>query len=100
MTDLAARSLRVALTGRVHDDDPHIIAEMMHEIDVLRKRVDSLAKSFAEQASENEQLREVLTEAVRLFEHYGMLAQQLSNDPFAAGVWIERARDVLKLEGG
>jgi hypothetical protein len=46
VSDLSGRSLRVALSGFVHDDDPTIIADMQAEIDRLR--------------AENERLRERL----------------------------------------
>ncbi len=37
MSDLAARSLRVALSGCVQSDDPHIIAGMMGEIERMTR---------------------------------------------------------------
>lgn len=40
---LAARSLRVALSGVVSDDDPHIIADMMGRIEELEEQVAALS---------------------------------------------------------
>ncbi len=40
--DLSARSLRVALSGCVPDDDPHIIADMMGEIERLTRERDEI----------------------------------------------------------
>lgn len=35
MSALSDRSLRVALTGYIHDDDPHVIAEMQEATGLL-----------------------------------------------------------------
>lgn len=47
MSSISDRSLRVAMTGVVSDDDPHIIADMMCRIEELEqalKEIRALAK--------------------------------------------------------
>ena len=55
---MSDRSLRVAMTGVVHDDDPTIIADMQLEIDRLRaelaearKRLGGMERMQAEERS-------------------------------------------------
>lgn len=47
MSDLSDRSLRVAMTGIVHDDDPTIIADMMVGIETLAEALRDLMARFA-----------------------------------------------------
>ena len=50
MAILAERALRVAMTGVVPDDDPHVIADMQAEIDRLTAERDRMRDALAEYA--------------------------------------------------
>lgn len=44
MSDISDRSLRVAMSGIVHDDDPTIIADMMVRIETLEAALKEITK--------------------------------------------------------
>jgi hypothetical protein len=48
---MADRSLRVAMSGVVHNDDPTIIADMQNEIDRLRAELAETRKRLDEMVS-------------------------------------------------
>lgn len=53
---MSERSLRVAMTGYVHDDDPTIIADMQQELDLIPQAI---------RAAENDALERAATLAER-----------------------------------
>ena len=68
--NLSDRAMQVALTGEVPEDDPHVIADMMAEIDRLRGLLDAkvtpgyelLADTIVKRDAEIDRLRSILKE--------------------------------------
>lgn len=81
------------------------LGEARDEIESLIGRLNFTEELGLSWSRDNENLRKqlvkrtaALTEAVRLFENYGLVARRLPNDPIAAGRWFNDARTALSDE--
>ena len=98
--NLSDRAMLVALTGEVQEDDPHIIADMMAEIDRLRAALNAIeADDPHVMMAEIDRLRAVLKALVDDVLEYERI-NNLSPSPGRKDCWqsVTNAKTALNIK--